>query len=141
MIASYGRIGRILAVAGAGLLASIVPATAAGATTATFTVAKVAIASTGCTGTAFCFKPKSLKVSSGQSVKWTNTTIAPHTVTRCTVAACGVSGGTGTDPGPNSPTLSTKGSTYKLKFRGRGTYVYYCQIHGYAVMHGTIIVK
>lgn len=134
----YRRMWRILGVAGAGLLASVVPVTTAVAAPASSSVHKVTIATKGCT-TLFCYKPASLTFSSGGRVKWTNKTTAPHTVTRCTVAACGVNGGTGTDPGPSSPILNT-GNTYQLTFHGKGTYLYYCQIHGFATMLATITV-
>ena len=63
-----------------------------------------------------------------------------HTVTRCTPAACsGASGGTGTQTGFGSGTIAA-GGKYAFAFRGKGTYVYYCSIHGYALMHGTITV-
>jgi plastocyanin len=137
---STGRMWRMLAaagIAGAGLLAAVAPATNAVAATKPSTVHAVGIITAG---TGFAFAPKSLSIPSGQSVKWTNKTSAPHTVTRCTMAACGVSGGNGTDPGPASGTLS-HGQSYQLTFIRKGTYVYYCKIHGYAVMHGTLIVR
>jgi plastocyanin len=98
------------------------------------------VASGGSCTSLFCFQPSSLSVAHGTKVVWKNTTTAPHTVSRCTVAACGVSGGTGTDTGLGSPTI-TPGNRYKFTFNGTGTYVYYCQIHGFAVMHGTITVS
>jgi plastocyanin len=90
----------------------------------------------------FCYSPPTLTVSSGDRVTWTNNSITPlgHTITRCTPAACGgVSGGTGTDSWPDSGTIR-QGQTYSHAFTGAGTYVYYCTIHGYAQMHGTITV-
>jgi plastocyanin len=101
----------------------------------------VTITSSGCGGGAiFCYAPATLTVQPGTSVVWKNTTGAPHTVSRCTVAACGVSGGTGTDPNLGSPTINP-GQTYTFTFHGAGTYRYYCQIHGYATMHGIITVS
>jgi plastocyanin len=135
-----GRMWRMFGaagIAGAGLLAAVAPVGQAVAAPVLSRVHPVSIVSTT---TGFAYRPKLLRIPSGQSIKWTNRSGAPHTVTRCTVAACGVSGGTGTDPGPSSPTLNP-GGTYQLAFTGKGTYVYYCQIHGYAVMHGTITVK
>jgi plastocyanin len=87
----------------------------------------------------FCFQPQTASVASGTKVVWKNVSGAAHTVTRCTVAACGVSGGTGTDTGFGSSVI-VPGTKYKFVFHGRGTYVYYCQIHGYALMHGTVTV-
>jgi plastocyanin len=100
----------------------------------------VSITSSGCAGgKIFCYTPAALTVPSGTKVVWKNTTGAPHTVTRCTVAACGVSGGTGTDTHFGSPTINP-GQTYAFTFQGAGTYRYYCAVHGYTVMHATVTV-
>ena len=96
--------------------------------------------SNGCTSPMFCFDPPMDNASSGTAVKWTNTTGADHTVTRCTPSACsGADGGTGPDHGPGSGTVGP-GQTYSFTFSGAGTYLYYCAVHGYATMHGTIVV-
>jgi plastocyanin len=100
----------------------------------------VSINSSGCAGgESFCYAPSTLTVAPGTKVSWKNTTSAPHTVSRCTTGACGVSGGTGTDMNFGSG-LINPGQTYAFTFMHAGTYVYYCQVHGYAVMHGTITV-
>jgi plastocyanin len=88
----------------------------------------------------FCFQPPKPSVVSGTKVVWKNVSGAVHTVTPCTVAACGVGPGTGTDTGFGSGAIAP-GTKYKFTFSGKGTYVYYCQIHGYAVMHGTVVVR
>jgi plastocyanin len=100
-----------------------------------------AAAGTKCHPTqSFCYKPTAVSVSKGSKVAWKNPTIAPHNVTRCTAVACsGVDGGTGTQTGLGSPTIAS-GGKYVFKFTGKGTYNYYCSIHGYALMHGTITV-
>lgn len=101
----------------------------------------VTITSSGCPGgNSFCFKPASLIVKRSTKVVWKNTTGAPHTVTRCSLAACGVSGGTGTDPKFRSPTINP-GRTFTFTFHHAGTYRYYCKVHGYGAMHGTITVR
>jgi len=96
--------------------------------------------STNCA--AFCFVPEQLTVSVGDTVTWVNSSGAAHTVTRCTPAACdGRSGGTGTDPSFSSANIAAaSGTTFSHTFTEPGTYVYYCQIHGYALMHGTVTV-
>lgn len=91
-------------------------------------------------GEEFCFKGGTVTVARATKVVWRNNTIAPHTVTRCTMAACHVSGGTGKQTGLHSPTING-GKTYTFTFRKPGTYRYYCAVHGYAVMHGTITVR
>jgi plastocyanin len=109
----------------------------AGATGATVT-----ITSSGCSGGAFfCYSPSSVSVANGATVTWSNMTGVEHTVTRCSVSACGVSPGTGTDTSFTTMNVaSANGSTVMHTFHGPGTYVYYCMIHGYAVMHGTVQV-
>ena len=87
----------------------------------------------------FCFKPGPLTVKPGTKVVWNNTSDTAHTVTRCTVALCGVSGGTGKDPNFHSPTIPP-GKTFSFTFHKPGTYKYFCKVHGYSVMHGTITV-
>ena len=88
----------------------------------------------------FCFRPKTVKVLHGNAVTWTNTTGATHTLTRCTAAACqGHGGGTGTQSGFGDSNLAPSGK-YTFTFTKTGTYLYYCAIHGYAVMHGTVKV-
>ncbi len=114
---------------------------AAGSTPATAAVTRVkpiTITST-CTGTIFCFSPMDRSVASGVQVVWTNTTFAPHILALCTTLACGVTSGTGTDTGFGSGTINS-GQTYAFTFHGLGTYTYYCAIHGYLTMHGTITV-
>jgi plastocyanin len=126
-----------LAVIGLGALAfAIVTAT----TTSAATSSTVTISST-CSGTIFCFKPGPLTVTDGTTVMWSNSTGFHHTVTRCSAAACSGNGpGTGTDSTFTTGSVAPNGS-FSHTFHGTGTYNYYCQVHGYAVMHGTITVK
>ena len=98
------------------------------------------VGSSGACASSFCFQPPTPTVGSGNTVKWTNRSAATHTVTRCTTGACGVDGGTGSDSGLGSANL-TPGRSYQFTFQGAGSYVYYCAIHGYGVMHGTITVS
>ncbi|HTD49207.1 MAG TPA: plastocyanin/azurin family copper-binding protein [Acidimicrobiia bacterium] len=106
------------------------------ATTATVTVT----ISSHCA--AFCFVPEQVTVAVGDTVSWVNTSGAEHTVTRCTPAGCnGTSGGTGTDASFGSADVAAaSGTTFTHVFSAPGTYVYYCTIHGYTLMHGTITV-
>jgi len=91
-------------------------------------------------GKEFCFKAATLTVKPGTKVVWKNSSVAPHTVTRCTVAACKVNGGTGKDLKLASSSINP-GQTYSFTFHKVGTYRYYCKVHGYALMHGVITVK
>ena len=96
----------------------------------------------GCSGTTFCFAPATVTAPSGDTVTWTNQSGAAHTVTRCDPTACnGTDGGTGTDPAFDHSVASANGSTASQTFTGAGTYNYYCKIHGFAVMHGTVTVQ
>jgi plastocyanin len=94
-----------------------------------------------CGGNTLCYAPASASSTVGTDVVWTSDSSAPHTVTRCSTGSCPVDGGTGTDRTfTDSPTLD-KGQTFKHAFTAPGTYVYFCQIHGYAAMHGTVTIS
>ncbi|HEV2362128.1 MAG TPA: putative Ig domain-containing protein [Acidimicrobiales bacterium] len=94
---------------------------------------------TGCAGE-FCFTPENVTIHQVGTVTWTNRTGFGHTVTRCTTSACpGAGPGTGKDPAFTSGVIAPNG-TFKETFHGVGTYNYYCQIHGFAVMHGRVTV-
>ncbi len=89
----------------------------------------------------FCFQSAKVRIPSHHSVTWTNTTTVTHTITRCTTAACsGHGGGTGTQSGFGVASLAP-GQSYTFTFTSPGTYAYYCAIHGYGIMHGSIIVR
>jgi plastocyanin len=47
--------------------------------------------------------------------------------------------GTGSDLPFDSGFLNP-GSTFTVQLHGLGTYNFYCMVHGYQVMHGTITV-
>jgi plastocyanin len=90
-------------------------------------------------GEVFCYIPSSATVSVGDTVLWADQSGFRHTVTRCDPQQCeGHDGGTGSDSlleaivEPNLDVSRT--------FTGPGTYLYYCRIHTYGVMHGTITV-
>jgi plastocyanin len=99
----------------------------------------VAIQNGGACGQIFCFSPQTLTVAAGTTMTWSNATAADHTVTRCDTMACPVGPGTGTDVAFGSGLLGA-GQTFSVTFQGVGTYNYYCQIHGYTIMHGTVTV-
>jgi len=104
-------------------------------------VKKIAITGVACPNGLYCYKPPALTVHKGTKVVWTNASGTIHTVTRCTKAACnGLNGGTGKQLKLASPSMAPH-KTYAFTFTGLGTYRYYCKIHGYGVMHGTVTVK
>jgi plastocyanin len=90
----------------------------------------------------FCFVPANTTVSVGGTVTWVDKSGAAHNISRCTPANCdGASGGTGTDAKFTAAHLAIPADgTAKFTFAEPGTYVYFCAIHGYAIMHGTITV-
>jgi plastocyanin len=88
----------------------------------------------------FGFTPTPLSSTVGDTVTWTNSTSGtPHTVTRCD-AGCPVGPGTGTDSGFGSSAIISGGGTYAHTFTAPGSYIYYCQIHGYASMNAEVDV-
>jgi plastocyanin len=102
----------------------------------------VTVTSGGCSGggSLYCFGPESLQANTGTSVTWTNQSGAPHTVTLCSASACpGAPANTGSQAFDQS-LGSSNGSQASVTFTAPGTYVYYCKIHGYAAMHGTVTV-
>lgn len=70
----------------------------------------------------FAFNPASVEVSSGDTVKWTNTDSAPHIIKGSTF---------------ESRSLA-KGDTYEFVFTEPGVYDYVCSIH--PSMKGTVTV-
>jgi plastocyanin len=127
------------------LLAGLTPATRATLTSArvpAVTGASITIKDGTCSGggTEFCFSPESVTIAVGTAVVWTNETGINHTTSSCTSSACpGAPANTGTQTFSN-PIGAAKGSTESVTFTSAGTYTYYCMIHGYTAMHGTIIV-
>lgn len=73
------------------------------------------------------FSPSSTTVATGTTVTWTwNSSGTAHTVTF-------------DDGAPGSGAKSS--GTFSRRFTTAGTYTYYCQIHGRAVMSGSITVQ
>lgn len=131
----------LLFVAAGATAAGVASAGASSASTATAPKVVVSmVASTKCKPVSeFCFKPANVTVASGTRVTFNNKTLTTHTVTRCTSVACaGNSGGTGMQTGFGGTVAA--GAKYSFVFRKPGTYLYYCQIHGYATMHGMVTV-
>ena len=119
----------------AGFVLALTPMSGAGA--ADLTVAVPA----DCGGPEFCFRPSTLTIIDGEAVTWSNTSGADHIVARCDPVNCsGASGGSGSDAGFESGDLPA-GATFSHTFHGAGSYSYYCPIHGYAAMHGAVVVN
>lgn len=136
--------GKSLAVAlaaGSALaLTPVVLTTQATASNAATTHVKI-VAEGGTCKSFFCFQAAKVKIPAHHSVTWTNMTTVTHTITRCTASACsGHGGGTGTQTSFGVVESLAPGHSYTFTFTSPGTYVYYCAIHGYSIMHGTITV-
>jgi plastocyanin len=92
-------------------------------------------------GVVFCFDPSTAQVSVGDTVRWTDRSSFTHSVTRCDPQDCeGHDGGTGQDTWVNGTVSSVPVQDFSHTFSSPGTYVYYCSIHGYETMNGTITV-
>lgn len=73
----------------------------------------------------FAFKPATVTVNTGTTVKWTSADAAPHTVTAA-------------DASFTSKTLN-KGGTYSRRFTRAGRFAYLCALH--PQMKGTVVVQ
>jgi plastocyanin len=80
---------------------------------------------------ALAFSPASVTITAGDTVTWTVTGAAPHTVTS--------DDGAFSSPG----SFLTTGQTYQFTFSTPGTYHYHCEIHGApgSGMIGTVVVE
>jgi len=93
-------------------------------------------------GKSFCEDPPLVSSAPGVRLTWLNRSSFPHTITRCTASACqGLDGGDGADVFGDRERVFQTGNSYAFTFHGAGTYRYYCRIHGYAAMHGAVIVS
>jgi plastocyanin len=99
------------------------------------------IISDDCGGPDFCFRPSHITISDGDTVTWTNDSAIEHLVGPCDEASCDGQGpGTGTD-GAFLTAAVAPGATFSHTFRGTGTYVYFCAIHGFTGMSGVVTVN
>lgn len=73
----------------------------------------------------FAYQPANIQVKVGTTVTWTNSDVAPHTVTF-------------RDGSLTSSGILRQGDTYSYTFTKVGTFSYYCAIHTYMV--GQVIV-
>ncbi len=79
----------------------------------------------GCEETNECFTPSSITINAGDTVEWTNSDTAAHTVT----------GGSPAD-GPSGvfdSSLVLGGAQYAFTFEEAGDYVYFCMVHPWMV--------
>ena len=125
----------VLAVLAAASLAVLTPAPGRAAT-------GITISSGGCAGGGdlYCYSPESASGTVGVPVVWSNpTTGVPHTATLCTPAACpGAPASTG---GDTFDVAINSGATGTFTFHSPGIYYYYCTVHLYTAMHGSIRIS
>ena len=84
----------------------------------------------GCEETDSCYVPSSVNIQKGDTVKWTNSDTAAHTVTSGTPDA-------GPDGNFDSSLVMGKGS-FSNKFDQTGSYDYFCMVHPW--MQGNVRV-
>jgi plastocyanin len=70
------------------------------------------------------FSPATVEISKGETIKWKNTDIVPHTATSAEFGDSGV---------------ITSGGAWRHKFKEAGEFPYECTLH--PMMKGTVIVK
>jgi plastocyanin len=139
-------IRRLPTVAGSLLIAAVVVAVPAAARADSVPRTVRIRFGTDCASGGFCFEPPTLTIADGDKVTWEDDSPEMHTVTRCTPAVCnGIDGGTGTDASFTGGSVIPPGyynppGSYSHVFHGAGTYNYYCTIHGFSAMHGTVTV-
>jgi len=81
--------------------------------------------SPGCETSNACFSPASLTINAGDTVKWTNTDTAAHTVT---------SGSPANGPsGVFDSSLVMGGASFENTFDEAGSYDYFCMVHPWMV--------
>lgn len=73
----------------------------------------------------FKFAPQEIRISVGDTIKWTNLDSAPHTVTE--------------DNDKFDSGIFNKGESFSMTFEEVGTFDYICTLHPY--MKGTVIVE
>ena len=82
-------------------------------------------ASPGCETSNACFSPASLTINAGDTVEWTNTDTAAHTVT---------SGSPSDGPsGVFDSSLIMGGASFENTFDEAGSYDYFCMVHPWMV--------
>jgi len=85
----------------------------------------------GCEDTNDCYLPQDVSINAGDTVMWSNTDTAAHTVTS----------GSPTD-GPNGifdSSLFVAGATFEVTFDDSGSYDYFCMVHPW--MQGNVQVS
>ena len=124
------------------LFALAAVAAACGSSSSSSTTTPTTPAGTGGKGASvsiqnFAFTPKTLTVSPGTTVTWTNNDSTPHNV----ISTKGLSLNSTTTSVFASSTLS-QGQTFSFTFSAKGVYFYECSIHkSLPAMHAVIVVK
>jgi plastocyanin len=89
-------------------------------------------------GTSFCFNPETAIAETGMTVTWSDLSGIEHEIKQCTSSACA---GSPASTGSNTFDIVVPADGHgSFVFSSSGTYYYYCSIHGYVAMHGSIVV-
>ncbi len=135
------RVRRLVAAVALIVLATVVAACGSSSNAST-TPPTTPAAGGGGTGSSvsivnLAFTPKTLTVSPGTTVTWTNNDSTPHNV----ISSVSISLNSATTSTFASSTLS-QGQTFSFTFTKKGVYFYECTIHKtLAAMHAEVIVK
>jgi plastocyanin len=78
-------------------------------------------------GGRYHFTPSTISIKVGESITWTDSTEAPHTVSSDQAG------------GPMQSSILNQGDSYRATFNSAGDFAYHCEIHSY--MHGTVHVE
>jgi plastocyanin len=130
-------VATVLLIALAAVVAACGSSSSASNTPAATPAASAAAASSSVSIQNFAFTPKTLTVSPGTTVTWTNNDSAPHNV----ISTVSISVNSATTSTFASSTLS-QGQTFSFTFAKKGVYFYECSIHkSLPAMHAEVIVK
>lgn len=108
-----------------------------------FASTTITITKTVCSGggTKYCYSPESIDTSPGLSVVWVNNDAIGHNVAPCSPSVCNGAAATNWPCAAKISLAANGGTSAACTFTTPGTYWYYCSLHGWAAMHGEIIIK
>lgn len=123
------RVGRALSLAASAAAGTLLVAAACGARPASGGSARRMVEIRG-----FEYRPGVLRVSSGDTIVWTNGDVVPHSVTADSADEADLADGTALD----SPDLAAK-ARYVWVAGAAGTVTYHCEVH--PGMTGRVVVR
>jgi plastocyanin len=108
-----------------------------------FASTTITITKTVCSGggTKYCYSPEDVSVTAGAPIEWVNEDTVSHNVAVCPSSSiCPGAAAFHTSWACGTEKVALNGGTASCTLTVNGTYVYYCSLHGYNAMHGTITV-